>query len=103
MTPERLDQIETILLRAALEEPVDSRQRHIKLGLELVEGVRRAKQISEGAREKAGTFMRWYQGAKALVAEAQTILKDNGEVMHGSSPWAVRARKFITKVQDNAG
>lgn len=105
MTPERLTKIEAELARAALSAPLDGRQRYITLALELVDGLHRAHQLRDGAREKAATFMRWYQAAKGLTAEAVLLLQDftSTEVGRVTGHAHNRALKFIQKAKDNEG
>lgn len=100
MTPERLDKIESILLRAACCEALDSRQRYIKLGLELVEGLRRSKDLESGAAAKIAEVRRWYSAAKELLRDAVTILKMVPDYA-ATDAWHNLKNRFVDKVLDN--
>lgn len=52
MTPERADQIELELRRAAMSGPIDDRQRLIGLALEILAGYRRAYDLHRAAAQR---------------------------------------------------
>lgn len=97
MTPERLDQIETALLRAACDAPLDGRQRYVKLGLELVEGLRRSKELERGAESKAATYRQWYQAIRELLRDGVAVLG----MGTGTEAWQELKNRFLAKVRDN--
>lgn len=101
MTNDRIDQIESVLLRAACDQPLDGRQRYIKLGLELVEGLRRSKELEVGASSKAEEIRRWYAGAKELLQDAVTILGMVPQAADAIQPgWTALKNRFLRKVAD---
>lgn len=81
MTPERAAAIELELRRAAMDGPLDDRQRLIGLGLEALAGWQRARDLSSST---ASLVERWRSDAhdlrrriKALVAVVRNLGMDS--------------------------
>lgn len=99
MTPERLAEIETLLLRGALSAPLDDRQRFIKLGLELVEGLQRCELLKAGAREQCERVRKWYGATRELLTEALGHL-DAVPSYAMPDGWHASKTAFVQKVRD---
>lgn len=104
MTDERLDQIELEVLRVINSGPADGRQKLATLAIELVAGVRRAKEVQASATAKAATATAWHRGSWELLREAVTLLKEAAFMGHISvdSPLVFQIRRLLAKVEDNA-
>lgn len=100
MTDERLNEIELHLLRAAAREPVDSRQRIVGLGLELVEGLRRCKEVQASATALSARRLMWHQTSWALLKEVTALLSEPTARI-GGAEWMQRVSKWLQKVKDN--
>lgn len=67
MTPERADQIELELRRAAMSGPIDDRQRLIGLGLEILAGYRRAYDLHIAAAARCVVLFGELREAQAKI------------------------------------
>jgi hypothetical protein len=67
MTPERADQIEIELRRAAMSGPIDDRQRLIGLGLEALAGYRRAADLHIAAHTRCHELINELRTARRVI------------------------------------
>jgi hypothetical protein len=101
MTDKRIAEIELLLLRAAVSGPLDGRQQLAVLGLEVIAGIRSAKEMEASANERSHTRMLWHNVSWTLLKEACELLERPTAVIGGGA-WMEEAKRFLRKVKDNA-
>jgi hypothetical protein len=98
MTPERLDQIELQLLREWNVGPLDGRQPLVKLGLELVAGIKRTKEVQASASALSSVRLAWHNESWTYLKQAISLL-EQPTARIGGAQWMTEARAWLKKVK----